>query len=930
MAQARPDEGFGKRADMSKPDFLDDTADTTPGTTPPATPATTTAATSGVTPAATPTPAAPQPPQATTGGDVAARHDSLPCCSADFSLADVAQLLLSTGQAAVMIMTQEGQSLGSITERDILRSYLQGAPKDCKVGEWLQHCKAGQPAAATASSAASPLARAAPIPSRPSYQGAAEPEEPLRDALPRLLQPPSGGYLVAPDSSGRGRVLSDLGLARAAQVAQEIQSAQEEEELTLELLEELRAAQELEAALAASVAAATVAQFMEPLSEVPLFAPDSTMQQLLQALLSSPAHTALVADEQGVHGLATAEDALWAFHNQVCPSSLNAWQRLAVRPGRLGLDRRSIPADAPMQSAAEAMLEEALGGQLRRHLVAVRPGGTEVVGVLSPHHLASCARGASESRQRYVARQRSSLPQPPSAFPPHPSTTGWQPSLPPHEPAMPVYQPAMPGHPHTIPVHEPAMPVHYSVTFAQASLPGEQLPAPLQQTPVPVPQTSTPLLPMHQPSASSQEPSKPEQDISAPSQQPSMPGEPKPHRRIPVLADVMPRPVTVADLVAQRETTICSEYDTLAMVCQSLVVTGRTAAVVMDIESGVVRGVLTENDALQAFVEHAPWDLTIGDWLRGGEARAPGFMVPALTLPPNATVAEAAACMEYMAQEGTFSCHHLLVRTGPAGPAKPDAEGKTERQYRLLSVLDVAHGLIDAAAAEAAQQKSGSASAAAALSVKDVMKPRNCVPICTLSDNLREAFQVLILARQNCAVVVTEDASSLEPLEPKESKEQEGGNLKTAEDKLEEKDGGSEEEILFGELRQEEFEEQLEDRALEEEVKHSAAKSRSTICGTITTADVLRAYSDRLVGAGPALADWLPGSRGSPAKRVVSVQASVRVAAAVMAKTGMHHLLVVEPESLDIVGVVSALDISCAIGRLFMASSGFPPAGLNL
>ncbi|CAE8644147.1 unnamed protein product, partial [Polarella glacialis] len=112
---------------------------------------------------------------------------------------------------------------------------------------------------------------------------------------------------------------------------------------------------------------------------------------------------------------------------------------------------------------------------------------------------------------------------------------------------------------------------------------------------------------------------------------------------------VIYHPLTVAAVALQRETVTCSVEDTLSDACESLVSSGRTAAVVLD--NGRVCGVLTENDILQAYVEDVSWVCSIGDWLKGGDARLPGFMVPVLTLPPDASIAEAAACMLYQMEE---------------------------------------------------------------------------------------------------------------------------------------------------------------------------------------------------------------------------------------------------------------------------------------
>ena len=176
--------------------------------------------------------------------------------------------------------------------------------------------------------------------------------------------------------------------------------------------------------------------------------------------------------------------------------------------------------------------------------------------------------------------------------------------------------------------------------------------------------------------------------------------------------------VTLADIVARRETATCSVNYTLSDAVDALVSTERTAAIVLD-EDGSVQGVLTENDVLAALVEGTQWHCQITDWLKGSYARLPGFMVPALTLPSTATVADAAAEMTSLAEDGIgFTCHHMLVHA---------RDGETF-SLRILSALDIARGMIDTIAARAMSSEGGPAAdsvvTAADLTVEQAMKDR--------------------------------------------------------------------------------------------------------------------------------------------------------------------------------------------------------------
>ena len=186
----------------------------------------------------------------------------------------------------------------------------------------------------------------------------------------------------------------------------------------------------------------------------------------------------------------------------------------------------------------------------------------------------------------------------------------------------------------------------------------------------------------------------------------------------------LPQQVTLAEIVARRETATCSVTYTLTDAVDALVSTERTAAVVFD-EDGRVQGVLTENDVLAALVEGIPWQCQISEWLKGSYARLPGFMVPALTLPATSPIAEAAAEMTSLAEDGIgFSCHHMLVHS------KNDGE---DSSLRILSALDIARGMIDTIAARAVTGEGGMAAdsvvTAADLTVEQAMKDRAGVPL---------------------------------------------------------------------------------------------------------------------------------------------------------------------------------------------------------
>ncbi|CAE8672282.1 unnamed protein product, partial [Polarella glacialis] len=301
------------------------------------------------TPGTTPPPSPTGPLGAVKVGDVVTRGLTVPVCAAEFKLSDVAHLLLSTDQSAAAVVDGEGSAVGLLTETDIIRAYFQGAPWDCRVGEWLR----GRGAFSEGRAASDGLAGITVLP-----------DQPLQEAVLRLVPPaPWGIHLLVQGMGGRYYgVLGPLSVARAA------------------------AARGVASLLGPSAAQATVAEVMQSRDVVPVCSPGCNMQQVLQALLASREHAVLVADLRGVHGLVTARDVLWAFNQQI-PRSAMAWQRFANHPGCHKLKRRVISSAAPLQIAAEAMS----AGCGLQHLVVLEPGGMEVVGLLSPLELMRCA-----------------------------------------------------------------------------------------------------------------------------------------------------------------------------------------------------------------------------------------------------------------------------------------------------------------------------------------------------------------------------------------------------------------------------------------------------------------------------------------------------------------------------------------------------------
>lgn len=331
-------------------------------------------------------------------------------------------------------------------------------------------------------------------------------------------------------------------------------------------------------------------------------------------------------------------------------------------------------------------------------------------------------------------------------------------------------------------------------------------------------------------------------------------------------------PLTVGDVAAQRETPTCSVKGHLGDACVALIASSRTATVVMEGKS--VRGVLTENDILKAFVCGESWDCSIQAWLRGGDARLPGFLVPVLTLPPSATLAEAASVMAYHATKHTLSlaCHHLLIRdaqpTVDMHATAEDAAGEQTRPVRLLSALDIAVGMMDAPAS-AHEDNNASDSVMADLTVEEAMKALSRIPRCSVNKSVSDAFAVMVDSEQNCALVM----------------------------------GASEHQTLHA-------------RGL-------LGADGVPICGVITPSDTLLAVSG---GATrfcnhTSLGSWLCSLDTRFGARIIAADAHLKAATTHMASTGVHHLVVVAPGGTQVVGLLSALDIVCAVDKFCLKAS---------
>lgn len=91
------------------------------------------------------------------------------------------------------------------------------------------------------------------------------------------------------------------------------------------------------------------------------------------------------------------------------------------------------------------------------------------------------------------------------------------------------------------------------------------------------------------------------------------------------------------------------------------------------------------------------------------------------------------------------------------------------------------------------------------------------------------------------------------------------------------------------------------------------ASSGPGAAGVVTPRDALRAFAEH-VRLDVPVGHWLRGLQSALAPRVVRPGAHLTDAGCMMAANSLHHLVVVDPESEVVVGVISSSDLAQALG----------------
>lgn len=212
--------------------------------------------------------------------------------------------------------------------------------------------------------------------------------------------------------------------------------------------------------------------------------------------------------------------------------------------------------------------------------------------------------------------------------------------------------------------------------------------------------------------------------------------------------------LTVGDMFGPRGAGISAERsDALGAVAVALLASGQTAVGVTD-RDGELAGLLTENDIVRAYFEGISPAQSVEGWLSGSKARAPGGLLPRLTVQPSTPLAEVAESMVANAISGDCACHHVAVQ-------------ESGKFYGVLSSHDMVRVLCRPEMWEHRKlvhqvwtedaTKRDALEVATTMTVRDVMKPREQVFTCPPSDSMKDVLQVLLMTQQNSALIVDEE-----------------------------------------------------------------------------------------------------------------------------------------------------------------------------
>jgi len=187
------------------------------------------------------------------------------------------------------------------------------------------------------------------------------------------------------------------------------------------------------------------------------------------------------------------------------------------------------------------------------------------------------------------------------------------------------------------------------------------------------------------------------------------------------------------DLVHQDTSCLASCGDSLKIVAQMLISSGRTALAVADVADNIL-GLVTENDILRIYFKGEAPERSVGDWLSCGKARASPRLLKRLIIRPTQSLTEVAHRMVENAIASDCACHHVVVQEDNG------------TYHGILSSLELANIFSCPDDPEAG-----------ARTVREMMKCSDQVYTCTERCTMKQAMKIMIVTRQNCVLVFGED-----------------------------------------------------------------------------------------------------------------------------------------------------------------------------
>eukprot|EP00929_Paragymnodinium_shiwhaense_P121051 TRINITY_DN9316_c0_g1_i1.p1 TRINITY_DN9316_c0_g1~~TRINITY_DN9316_c0_g1_i1.p1 ORF type:complete len:676 (-),score=171.82 TRINITY_DN9316_c0_g1_i1:267-2294(-) len=288
-----------------------------------------------------------------------------------YQLADVASAFKASGRTAAVVADKEGQELeGLLTENDVLRAYFQGATPEDRVSDWLEQ-----------------QAARAPMPKLGRLT--VDPATKLEDVANQMVENALHGdcachhVVVKDEDDNVSAVLSSYDMVKALCRPEILKLLRHGGHPSTDTFDPSLVAEDTQAAAARELVHLTVEDVMKPREWVVTCPPYQRMRDAVKLLLMTQQNSVLIVDPSGVQGIITPRDVVSAFIDNVPNGTeIAEWLR-TNQPG--GISERTISADSRLVEAAATLSQKHF-----HHLVVVRPGTEEAVGIISDLDIVQC------------------------------------------------------------------------------------------------------------------------------------------------------------------------------------------------------------------------------------------------------------------------------------------------------------------------------------------------------------------------------------------------------------------------------------------------------------------------------------------------------------------------------------------------------------